>query len=411
MLGGMRRTSGHRFVKVMRWAAAALMLGVVAAMPGSIPGDVVPIAAVSGDVDDGPAELYAGLDVRDDIGLEEVTVEREPATRPVGQVIWTTSSQESVESTSAVIDRLGTSGIPEVALRAYLRSQETTSVSDPSCGIPWSLLAAIGRVESNHGRYGGAKLRDDGYGTRLIRGIPLDGRPGVALIRDSDDGALDGDPVYDRAVGPMQFIPSSWRAVAADGNADGRRDPDNIFDATVGSATYLCAGSGNLRDRSQRAQAVFRYNHSQEYVNVVMSLADAYERGQVTPLPHEEPAPRPPVLPTPPGPPANHGPPPGLDPDPTPPPTTPPPTKPPTRPPTRPPGQPGPVCPTTTSTSSTTTTSTTAPTTTTTVPPGCPTTTTSATTTSTSTTTTAPATTATEAPGTSGPASSTSTIG
>ena len=173
MLGGMRRTSGHRFVKVARWAPAALVLGVVAAMPGSIPGHVVPIAAVSDDADDGPPELYAGLDVRDDIGLEEVTVEREPATRPVGQVIWTTSTPETVESTSSVIDRLGTSGIPEVALRAYMRSQETTSVSDPSCGIPWSLLAAIGRVESNHGRYGGAKLHTLCFNyTRLLsRGL------------------------------------------------------------------------------------------------------------------------------------------------------------------------------------------------------------------------------------------------
>jgi hypothetical protein len=359
-------------------------MALLAALPASNPGGGLPIAALD-EGGDGP-ELYAGLDMRDQIGLEEVTVQPEQAARAVGEVVWTSSTPEEVESNEQVVHRLGTSGIPEVALRAYTRAQETTAVTDPGCGISWSLLAAIGRVESNHGRYGGAQLRADGYGTRKIRGIPLDGRPGVALIRDSDDGSMDGDPVYDRAVGPMQFIPTSWRAVAADGNGDGRRDPDNIFDATLGSATYLCAGSGDLRDRSQRAQAVFRYNHSQEYVNTVLSLADAYQRGQGGRLPHEEPVgPPPPVLPEPPGPPANHGPPPGLPPEPpAPPPTTPPPTRPP---PTRPPRPPGPQpCPgatTSTSTTSTSSTSTSTTTTSTTVPPGCPTTTTTTTTTTT----------------------------
>ncbi|HEY8544260.1 MAG TPA: lytic transglycosylase domain-containing protein, partial [Acidimicrobiales bacterium] len=307
----MRRTAVHRLWQLARWTPVLGAVVALAAMPGSIAGSTLPIV----DHDDGPdlePGQYPGLDRRDDLGLEPVTVRPETVSRPVGQVIWTTSTQEEVESAEQVVRRLGTSGIPEVALRAYTRAQETMAVTDPGCGISWSLLAAIGRVESNHGRYGGAELRADGYGTRKIRGIPLDGRPGIALIRDTDDGTLDGDPVYDRAVGPMQFIPTSWWAVAADGNGDGRRDPDNIFDAALGSATYLCAGDADLRDRAQRAQAVFRYNHSQDYVDTVMALADAYERGQASRLPHEEPvAQRPPVLPKPPETPANHGPPPG----------------------------------------------------------------------------------------------------
>jgi len=381
----MRRTAVHKLWRLARWTPVLGVVAVLAAMPGSIEGSSLPIA----DHDDEPdePELYAGIDPRD-LGLGEVTVQPEQAARPVGEVVWTSSSQQEVESSEEVVSRLGTSGIPEVALRAYTRAQETSAVTDPGCGVSWSLLAAIGRVESNHGRYGGAQLRTDGYGTRKIRGIPLDGRPGIALIRDSDDGSMDGDTVYDRAVGPMQFIPSSWRAVAADGNGDGREDPDNIFDATLGSATYLCAGSGNLRDRGQRSQAVFRYNRSQEYVNVVMSLADSYEQGQGGSLPHEEPADSPPpALPRPPGPPANHGPPPGLPPEPPsgPPPTTPPTTPPPTRPP-QPPIRPCPAVTTTSSTSSTT--STTAPTTTTTRPPWCPPVPTTTTTTTTTTSTT-----------------------
>ncbi|MGH9252302.1 MAG: lytic murein transglycosylase [Acidimicrobiales bacterium] len=128
-------------------------------------------------------------------------------------------------------------------------------------------------------------MREDGYGTRPIRGIPLDGRPNVALIRDTDGGALDGDTTYDRAVGPMQFIPSTWRSVGVDANADGRHDPNNIFDAAQGAGVYLCVGDGDLRDPAQAARAVRRYNNADEYVRVVLSLAELYESGRVGVVP------------------------------------------------------------------------------------------------------------------------------
>lgn len=380
-----RRKQGRmqrKATKLVRWTAAAVATAALAALPGSLPGSAVPIASVG---EQGPTRVpgtYPGLDIRGESGIGEVVVEQKP-TRPVAQVIWTTDPATASDSTAAIVSRLGTSGIPEVALKAYMRAQQTTAVTDPGCGISWSLLAAIGRVESNHGRYGGAELREDGYGTRKIRGIPLDGRPGIALIRDTDDGVIDGDAVYDRAAGPMQFIPSSWKAVAADGNGDGRKDPDNMFDAALGSATYLCAGNGNLRDIAQRRQAVFRYNHSQEYVDMVISLAEAYERGQVTPLPHQEPSANPPApLPTPPVPPAHPpGPSPGLE-EPTPPvPPRPPPTTPP---------RPGPTCPPATTTPTSTSSSSTSSTTSTTLDPRCP-----VPPTTTTTTTTAPATTTT----------------
>ncbi|HET6686356.1 MAG TPA: lytic murein transglycosylase [Jiangellaceae bacterium] len=118
-----------------------------------------------------------------------------------------------------------------------------------------------------------------------MRGIPLDGRPNVALIRDTDGGALDGDTTYDRAVGPMQFIPSTWRSVAADANADGRHDPNNIYDAAEGAAVYLRIGNADLRDPSQAARAVRRYNNADEYVRVVLSLAELYETGGVEVVP------------------------------------------------------------------------------------------------------------------------------
>ena len=153
----------------------------------------------------------------------------------------------AVLASEEVIETLGENGIP-AAVDAYMQAADALAVDDPTCGIRWTLLAAIGRVESNHGRFGGAQLRDDGYGTKPIRGIPLDGRPNVALIRDTEGGELDGDTTYDRAVGPMQFIPSTWASVGVDANGDGRRDLDNIFDAARGAAVYLCRGDADLRE-------------------------------------------------------------------------------------------------------------------------------------------------------------------
>src|SRR4029453_9776632 len=134
------------------------------------------------------------------------------------------------EDMEPLVGALATNGIPEVADDASPTAEDAVADSAPDGGVPWSLVAAIGRVESNHGRFGGAQLLENGYGTRPIRGIPLDGRPGVALIQDTDNGALDDDPTFDRAGGPMQFLPSSWPPVAADGNDDAMEDPDNIYD-------------------------------------------------------------------------------------------------------------------------------------------------------------------------------------
>lgn len=105
------------------------------------------------------------------------------------------------------------------------------AVASPGCGLPVALPAAIGKVESGHARGG----RVDAGGTALapILGPVLDGRSGTAAIADTDSGVLDGDAAWDRAVGPMQFIPSTWRRWVADGNGDGRADPENVSDAAV----------------------------------------------------------------------------------------------------------------------------------------------------------------------------------
>jgi len=102
----------------------------------------------------------------------------------------------------------------------------------------------------------------------------------------------------------MQFIPGTWARSGVDGNGDGVADPNNLFDAALTAGRYLCAGGGDLRDRSQAEQAVFRYNHSADYVSTVVTWADAYGN-RVAPIQSALPLPAPqPSAPPPPPPPA-----------------------------------------------------------------------------------------------------------
>ncbi|GAA4917475.1 lytic transglycosylase domain-containing protein [Nesterenkonia rhizosphaerae] len=175
-----------------------------------------------------------------------------------------------------VLQAAEATGIPERALEAYagaaLRAQET----HPGCGIGWNTLAGIGRVESHHGRYGGSEIGANGVVEPAIIGIALDGSPGVMEIPDTDGGELDGDTEYDRAVGPMQFIPSTWRLYAQDGNRDGERNPQQYDDAALTAAAYLCQRGGDLRSDEGWVQAVLAYNQSAEYVNEVAGFAAEY---------------------------------------------------------------------------------------------------------------------------------------
>ncbi|KIF03325.1 hypothetical protein PL81_24915, partial [Streptomyces sp. RSD-27] len=109
-------------------------------------------------------------------------------------------------------------------------------------------------------------------------GPVLDGN-GFADIPDTDGGAYDGDARHDRAVGPMQFIPSTWAAWGQDGNGDGRRDPNNVYDAALAAGRYLCAGGRDLRTGAGLDRAVLSYNQSAEYLRTVRSWFAYYLRG------------------------------------------------------------------------------------------------------------------------------------
>ncbi|QUH00142.1 lytic murein transglycosylase [Saccharopolyspora erythraea] len=184
-----------------------------------------------------------------------------PGTDPVRQ--W-------ADRVSADVD------IPARALVAYVNADLAMRQYQPGCRISWATLAGIGRIESDHGRYGGALLREDARPSRPIIGVALDGTPGVRVIGDTDGGALDGDRLYDRAVGPMQFIPSTWRNWATDGNGDGLGDPQDLDDAAMAAARYLCNGGRNMTTGGGWWAAVMSYNNSQEYGQKVFALAERY---------------------------------------------------------------------------------------------------------------------------------------
>ena len=182
------------------------------------------------------------------------------------------------EQPTQVVGGLSRNGIPMAALKAYSRAQQVMTQVDPACKLPWTLVAAIGRVESNHGRFGGNALTTNGVAVPGIYGPRLDGSS-TARISDTDAGKFDGDSAFDRAVGPMQFIPGTWQSMGVDGDGDGIKNPQDIDDAAMSTAVYLCSGDTDLSDAGDLNQAVLRYNHSQSYVDLVVSIAKAYAGG------------------------------------------------------------------------------------------------------------------------------------
>jgi hypothetical protein len=120
---------------------------------------------------------------------------------------------------------------------SYLELYQVSATRCP--GLSWTVLAAIGQVESGHGRNNGP----------------------------SSAGAL----------GPMQFMPATWKAYGVDGDGDGKRDIWSPYDAVPGAANYLCAtGAGQGGEKLRKA--VWHYNHSWDYVNKVLGIAQAYAR-------------------------------------------------------------------------------------------------------------------------------------
>jgi membrane-bound lytic murein transglycosylase B len=182
--------------------------------------------------------------------------------------------------------------IPRMVLDAYQRA--ALAVRTTGCNLAWWGLAGIGRVESDHGRAQNAHLAPNGDLVPHIVGVPLTGKNGTDLIQNGS-----GD--FAHAEGPMQFIPSTWRSWGRDGNGDGVKDVDNVYDAAFGAAAYLCATSHDLETDDGLKAAYLSYNHSDAYVTEVLAYAKSYQAADaaglippMTPLPLWALAPPPP---------------------------------------------------------------------------------------------------------------------
>jgi membrane-bound lytic murein transglycosylase B len=167
-------------------------------------------------------------------------------------------------------------GIPATVLDAYKKAEAALKQAKPGCNLPWQLLAAIGKVESGQAR--GGEVTADGTTITPILGPVLDGN-GFAMIKDTDGGKYDGNSQYDQAVGPMQFIPSTWAWAGRDGNGDGVKDPNNVYDAALAAAHYLCRDNWDLSNQTDLNSAILSYNNSQDYLNTVLSWLEYYRKG------------------------------------------------------------------------------------------------------------------------------------
>jgi hypothetical protein len=176
----------------------------------------------------------------------------------------------------------GRVGVPPVAMQAYGYAELVLARTTPTCRLTWTTLAAIGSVESNHGRANGATLGPDGKALPPIIGLPLDGQGGRQRINDTDKGRLDGDSTYDRAVGPMQFIPATWLGNGIDADNDGAKDPHDIDDAALAAGNYLCKNGRDLSTAQDWWNAILSYNAVRPYAQAVFDAANRYGIGSRT---------------------------------------------------------------------------------------------------------------------------------
>jgi membrane-bound lytic murein transglycosylase B len=268
-----RETFHHRIAAIFHspvWSVSAIAPLVIAcAVGGAAPQWPARAPAL-------PRVAIASVTARAGVG-SEVSGPAVVAVRQPDASLHIAATTKSAPPPATVVNAPSALGIPSMALVAYHNAEQQMAATNPDCGISWSLLAGIGRIESGHADGGATDAR--GTAVKPIYGPRLDGTlPGNQVVVENSAG---GQISYARAMGPMQFIPDTWVRYAADGDGDGVADPQNLYDSTLAAARYLCSGGLNLRDPSEVLTSILRYNNSIPYARNVMGWAAAYATGVV----------------------------------------------------------------------------------------------------------------------------------
>jgi membrane-bound lytic murein transglycosylase B len=227
----------------------------------------------------GAAAPVPSASLPSDAGLPGVLQPSQPTagvTQPTQQTTAGTG-QRPQEVLAGWAETTGTKvGIPVVAVEAYGYAELVLARTTPTCHLSWTTVAAIAEVESDHGHFQNSVLGADGTVSPPIYGLPLNGQGGRSLIADTDHGAIDGDSTYDRAVGPLQFIPSTWASYKVDADNNGVADPQNINDASLTAGIYLCQKGRDLSKPDDWYSAIYSYNAVQPYAQKVFETANDY---------------------------------------------------------------------------------------------------------------------------------------
>ncbi|AWW42944.1 C40 family peptidase [Streptomyces cadmiisoli] len=182
------------------------------------------------------------------------------------------------QDTAQTAESGSVSDIPARMLAAYKKAATLVRRHVPDCrGMRWPILAGIAKVESHHAT--GRTITTSGDIRPRIYGVLLNGSGAggnTTVFPDTDKGRWDGTDTGERAVGPFQFLPSTWDGAGRDANGDKKADPHNADDAALGAAVYLCGGGRDLTQRGQLKAALFQYNRSSAYVANVLGRIDQY---------------------------------------------------------------------------------------------------------------------------------------
>lgn len=207
---------------------------------------------------------------------------------PVGSALSAYVAMQAATEEGGIAEGGSASDIPPRMLTAYKKAVQQVGRHVPACrGMRWPVLAGIAKVESNHavGRTiaSNADIRPKIYGV-LLNGSGAGGN--TTVFPDTDGGRFDGTAHGERAVGPFQFLPSTWQGVGEDGSGDKVADPHNGDDAALGAAIYLCGNGRDLTKRTQLRSAIFQYNRSDAYVNNVLHWIEQYTAAAKGPALH-----------------------------------------------------------------------------------------------------------------------------